>query len=233
MFRQMCRKTRLNALLQDNASDEPLIQQLSSILHPQEIEPVQQQLTGIEVANMLRDSPLLSRNAYDLLLAHMQVADPQCCSAYDLNHAWNALVLPTRVRQLPQFHFDGRIFSTHRSHLGNGGIQFYRELVGEETETGFIESIWQFPFKGNLETAILVRLHRPLPLLEEYKAPYSTRERLQTQIIDAAPSDRVQIIKPSQIITNLATYKRPRGTFGIGRDALIICWALGRGRRNR
>lgn len=78
---------------------------------------------------------------------------------------------------------------------------------------------------------VLVSPHCPLSVVHEGQAPFQHYQGFKTQIVDAEPSQTLIIIEPDHIISHLTTYQRPKNTYGIPRDTLVVCWALNRGRR--
>ncbi|KAF8219816.1 hypothetical protein L208DRAFT_1337527, partial [Tricholoma matsutake] len=121
-------------------------------------------------------------------------------------------------------------FSCERSHKGNSAIQFYNPLT-QVHDTGFIQQIWRLPLEGTMHTFINVCPHQPLSEQQEGQAPYKYYPGFMTCIVDAIPSNTNIIIEPAHIITHVVTFQRPVGTYNIGREVLVVCWAPNRGRR--
>ena len=48
-------------------------------------------------------------------------------------------------------------------------------------------------------------------------------------IVDTHSTEDLVIIKPNHIITHLTTFQHLKGTYGIQKEMLIMCWALNRG----
>jgi len=82
-----------------------------------------------------------------------------------------------------------------------------------------------------MHSFIVVCPHRPLSTVEEEQAPFCHYPGFLTRVVDVLPSDDLVIIELTHIITHLTTFQRQAGTYGVDRDALVICSALNRGRR--
>jgi hypothetical protein len=225
MLRQMCRRGRAEALLQNHPSNFANI-----LLHKDKPNLIQNpRLTGIEQAEVLAKGKRLTDADYSRLLAHLASTGLPWRAYNAVPHPHGALILPPTALHPTEFHWDNHIFSCFRSHRGNSAMLFCNPSCDVQY-TGFIESIWQTPLQDTLQTFLCIQLHKLLPQGDEEKAPFLHHPDFQIKIMDASPSEERHIIRPSQIITPIATYDRPSGTYGIGTNILVICWALNRGR---
>lgn len=233
MLRQMTRRTRVDAILQDDNN----MQKLSSILDYSS-EPTATNriplvpLTPVEAADALKKGTLLSDTYYDALLKYLHLTGRAHYRAYNnFPHPPNATnVLPPQALHPLQIHCGECTFSCQKSHAGNSAIQFYNPLT-KQHDTGFIQTIWKLPLDSLMQVFIVVQPHKLLPASEEKKSPYFHYPGFQTRIVDAEPSNNLVIIEPGHIITHLSTFHRPVNTYGIGRTTLVVCWALNRGRK--
>ncbi|KAF8218566.1 hypothetical protein L208DRAFT_1350166, partial [Tricholoma matsutake] len=119
-------------------------------------------------------------------------------------------------------------FSCGKSHNGNSAIKFYNPLT-QAHDIGFIQNIWRLPLEGIMHTCIRVCSHQSLSTQGERQAPFIHHPGFMVQIIDALPSNNLSIIEPIHIITPVTTVQQPAATYGIGRKALVVCWAPNRG----
>ncbi|KAJ6632494.1 hypothetical protein B0H10DRAFT_1771289, partial [Mycena sp. CBHHK59/15] len=184
-----------------------------------------------EVAKILAAAKDLSQERYTMLLEYLNSIGQPWRSWDQIPHPTGSLVLYPRAMQPQQFKADGWTFSCHKSHKGNSGIQF-KNPIGLTPLTGFIEEIWQMPLQNHMQTFILVRTHKALPNSLAARTPFVSMPYFSVAAVDAAPSSELCVIEPRHIITHLTIYKRPKGTYGINRDILVVCWALNRGRHS-
>ena len=228
MLRQMSRRAYIDALLH---SDDA-IKELSDILEPVVISvddpPVP--LKSTEVAEILERAPSLLDVEYNGLLHYLHQTGRPYRAYSDLPHPSNSIILPPQAQHLMEIHRDECTFSCERSHKGNSAIQFYNPLT-QVHDTGFIQQIWRLPLEGTMHIFINVCPHQPLSEQQEGLAPFKYYPGFMTQIVDAIPSNTNIIIEPAHIITHVVTLQRPVGTYNIGREVLVVCWAPNRGRR--
>ncbi|KAF8221280.1 hypothetical protein L208DRAFT_1328977, partial [Tricholoma matsutake] len=121
-------------------------------------------------------------------------------------------------------------FSCERSHNRNSAIQFYNPLT-QVHDTGFIQQIWRLLLEGTVHIFINVCPHQQLSEQQEGQAPFKYYPGFMTWIVDAIPSNTNIINEPAHIITNVVTFQHPVGTYNIGREVLVVCWAANRGHR--
>ncbi|KAF9455478.1 hypothetical protein BDZ94DRAFT_1366470 [Collybia nuda] len=231
MLRQMARKGRLHAILEDGVQTEDVgVRRLASILQPTTLsDSVPTPLGPAELAAFLKKAPELPQNEYNALLHYLQQTGRQFRAYDNFPHPQNAMILPPRAQRPLQLHRNGQTFSCQQSHRGNSGIRFYNPLKNSH-DTGFIQSIWMVPLAGTRHPFIVVRPHRPLPEDIEGQAPFQHYPGFLSRILDANPTDTLLIIEPPHIVTHLTTFWRPAGTYGIKEETLVVCWALNRGR---
>ncbi|KAJ6583141.1 hypothetical protein DFH09DRAFT_911716 [Mycena vulgaris] len=213
MLRQVTRRGCLEAYLNEEQFTTGHTRGLAHILDPSSVK-VPEQLEPSEVAKILSSAEELFVPHYQMLLLYLQSNGQPWRHHLELPHPDGALILPPCALQSPEFQLDGRNYSCKHSHLGNSGIQFKRPS-DSQIFTGFIESIWQIPLQGHMQTFVVVELHTSLPHNILAQLPFSSKPRLNTTVVDATPSGNRFIIEPRHILTHLTTYKRPKGAFGI------------------
>ncbi|KAJ7160858.1 hypothetical protein C8R46DRAFT_904956 [Mycena filopes] len=242
MLRQTARRGRLEAKLTDyhfqtNIPADDVVGHLAQILQPDAsyLNKALQPLSGLEVAQILAHGKETGIRAYTLILNYLHSArQTQWRSVHaPLPHLAEEVALPPTSLQPSEFKLDGKTFSCKRSHEGNSGIQFKNPVNVNDLLTGYIETIYQIPLDGRMQTFLLIRKHTVIPQWVAAESPFLSRPRFGTKIVDATPSDDFCIIEPAHILTHLTIHKRPKGTYGIlTRKLLVVCWSLNRGRRS-
>lgn len=182
-----------------------------------------------------RSSVLLDDQEYDTLLGFVRRRFGPRWVSPRLHLQDNEAVLPPRAVRHKQLTFDGdRTFSCRSSHIGNSSIHFYGYANAVDstraTFAGCIEAIWEIPIDAQLQVFFLVRLHRDLSSEEDEQTPFGGYPLLQSWAVDAEPSATVMMIHITDIISHVAMYERPAGTFDIPRPVIVLCRALDRGR---
>lgn len=228
MLCQMSRRAHINAALHD--VDGPT--ELANILEPinLSVDAAPVPLSPSEVSNVLKKARDLQGIEYNALLQYLQHTGRPYRSYDNFPHPPNARILPPLAQHPLQFNRGECTFSCEHSHKGNSVIYYYNPLV-QAHDTGFIQNIWRIPLEGLMHTFVVVRPHQSLPAHEEAQAPYMHYPGFHVRVVDLQPSPGLVIIEPKHIITHLTTFKRPAGTYGIGREILVVCRALNRGRR--
>ncbi|KAJ6624590.1 hypothetical protein B0H10DRAFT_1698527, partial [Mycena sp. CBHHK59/15] len=190
-------------------------------------------LTGLEAAEILKNGTKISLAIYVMLLDYLHAIGQAQWQSYvqpiDLDD--EQALSPAGIAR-KNFKFEGYKFSRKRFHEGNSAIQFKSPTHPGTLLTGYIDEIWQIPLQGCIQTFLVVQKHLIIPQWVRQNGPFQSMPHFQTTIVDATPSGEFLIIEPEHILTHLAIYKRPIGTYGITtRNFLVICWALNRGRR--
>ncbi|KZV59474.1 hypothetical protein PENSPDRAFT_678949 [Peniophora sp. CONT] len=239
MLRQACRRARLQALLQDGASDQDALSELSAILTDTCVEadptfaesglPHEHPLSDEQLSTFLATGPMLEDAPYHLILDYVQNHLQPVQSFNEIPAQPGIPVLPPNAHQLRTFTLDGRTFCDQLQHEGNSAVQFC-DTHGTN-RTGFIQSIWILPVEQQLQTFLLVRPHNPLPGPEFQRTPYAHYQNLKTHIYDATPSPYIIVLEPKDILSHVTTLRRPAGTYGILRQTLVVCSALNRDRK--
>ncbi|KAJ7183718.1 hypothetical protein C8R46DRAFT_984939 [Mycena filopes] len=245
MVRHMARRGRFEAMLhernfQADESSAQFLTGLAQILEPEEVDlknPPLQPLTGLEIAKILGRGKEIPDEIYTALLAYLHSAGQPNWRSHTQSHGLHFpaadLVLPPSGLCPSDVKLEGRTFSCKQSHKGNSGIQFKSPLDFSVRLTGFINTIWQIPLQGRVQTFFVVEKHTAIPLFLLRGTPYLSMPEFATTVVDAAPSNEFVIIESEHILTHLTVLERPRGTYGIDtRSLLTICWSLNRGRRS-
>ncbi|KAJ7588739.1 hypothetical protein C8J56DRAFT_752454, partial [Mycena floridula] len=132
---------------------------------------------------------------------------------------------------LTHFEHKTRLFSTFDKHHGNSSISFHHPSTRQK-DTGFINSIWSLALQGEIHTFVIVQPHAALSAADDALTPYSSHtglaciarySKLRNPLVEV-------IIEPRHIISHLAYYQRPKGTFGINQEIRIFVDSLHRNR---
>ncbi|KAK7013213.1 hypothetical protein R3P38DRAFT_2546681 [Favolaschia claudopus] len=233
MLRQMARRGRLEAQLSDGQLKAGALGQFSEILQPTIAASRKQAkpLSDLAVAKILKVSKELPEEDYELLLQYQRSKGQPWRSWLDLPQPHGALILPPAVLYSRHFKIGDHTFSRIKSRKKNSRIQFKDPEDSTTRCTGYIREIWQIPVHNYLQTFFLVEKYKPLALGAIQKTPYHSLNLFQATAVSTDPSNNFCIIEPHHILTHLTSYYRPKGTFGILKAILVICWALNRGRR--
>lgn len=222
MLRQISCRSRVDALLYDKNMED----NLAGILQP--VQSADSSLDPSSQAGLLKNATLLETEDYNALLNYLTSTGQPYRAHTDFPHPLDAHILPPYAVRCPKFHWNGQTYSTQASHEGNSAIQLCHPITNT-LDTGYILQIWTLPLEGAKQMFFIVCIHHPLPANEEARAPFIGHTGLMTRIVDAAPTGNLVIIEASHIVTHLTTFRRPKGTYGIDKDTLVVCWALNRG----
>jgi hypothetical protein len=227
MLQQACRTARLTAIIHNNQNDNQ---------HP--LQALMQDLTGTWLkeskkprSKRLKEFKFASH--YNSLVQYLQQSTGQpWCSYEGFAHPPNSLIVPYYAEHHKHLEFEGKRFSCQSSLVGNGSIQYY---TANRQVTGRIDAIWKLDLhnNGELQTFLWIERHSPLHQHEVMRTPYAYRHALPLHctVVSLEHSEIYDIIQPQHIITHLTMRRRPKGTYGIGRDFLIVCWGLNRGKK--
>jgi hypothetical protein len=225
MIGKVVRRGRLEAYLSEDQFTRGPARDLARILDPNLAAPSKtpKKLNTSEVAKILSTAVDLLPDEYQNLLQYLRSTGQPWRDNMDTPHPEGALILPPLAMQPPEFTLDGRIYSCRHSHLGNSAIQF-KHPADSRVLTGFINTVWEIPLLGHMQTFLVIEIHRPLPNTILSGLPCTSLHWFKTSVVDARPSGNMCIIEPRHILTHLTIYKRPKGTYGINyREILTIC----------
>ncbi|KAJ7861679.1 hypothetical protein B0H14DRAFT_2349908, partial [Mycena olivaceomarginata] len=132
---------------------------------------------------------------------------------------------------LTNFLHKTRLFSTFKKHHGGSSVSFRHPSTGRKS-MGFIESIWTQALQGQTRTFVVVRPHTALSLADAAKTPYPTHPRFACVVGYTEPLQPQPqlIVEPRHIISHVAYYSRPKGTYGVQQAITIFADSLHRGR---
>lgn len=236
MLRQICRRGRLEAILQQTADDDipALTTDLRKLLRShsayEKYGPARPLLSGSKTAKMLAEGTAMSHVHYRLLLDHLNRGRAIWRHYTAPPNSPGSKTLPHFARHRSEISHDGRTYSCRTAHEGNSCISFFA-AQNVARYSGFITAIWSLPLDGVERTFLLVQLHDMLSFDDNAKSPFSTRPRLLCRLAPAAPAGRQEVVELHQVISHLAMWKRPRSTYSIDTDTIVLCGALDRGRK--
>jgi hypothetical protein len=238
MLRQYGRKAKLSVKFHDRQFTNESSIELANALEPENIYQFMQApkvMSEVAVAEffMNQTTESLSSKHYDGLLVHLQHSGRDYYSSFSHTmYAPGTLILPRTARSLSQAEYKGKKYNCKDSREGSSHVKFFVP-GGNIALTGCIERIWELPLEHVMNTFLLVAKHEPLSPSGQRKNPYSTHpcSLLQSQLVKKKLSNEKYIIEPKHIITHLAVYDRPIGTFGIKDEMMVVNWSLNRGRQ--
>ncbi|KAJ7060357.1 hypothetical protein C8F01DRAFT_1292717 [Mycena amicta] len=233
MLKRICCLGRLGSFLTQNGRTNTPIGQLANILQfcsPSVNDDVLRQLTDQEVADSIADGSQLSEADFTMLIQYLHSVGQMWRSYREWPHPAGANVLHNAAHVVSDFKFDDKDFTCKEKNEGNSAIQFKNPTAETDLLTGYIDAIWRLPLGSFMQTFICIQLYRRLPANLEARAPYTEMPGLNSAIFNAADSGEWRIIEPRHITTHLTTVHAEKGTFGINKETLIVCWSLNRGR---
>ncbi|KZV97637.1 hypothetical protein EXIGLDRAFT_607869, partial [Exidia glandulosa HHB12029] len=181
-----------------------------------------------ETAAELAKGTVMSDNHYQLLLDYLNHRRSVWVHRGAPFRSFYDKVLPGHARHPTQISHDDRTYSCRSAHEGNSCILF--DSPNGARYSGFVDAIWTMPLDGLERSFLLMRVHDALGPEDTAKSPFMLRPRLRCRLAPSTPSDRYEVIETHHIVSHLAMWKRPRGTYGIDIETIILCDALNRGR---
>jgi len=242
MLRQICRRGRFDAFIQDNAvgvatSDTPVstaLQNLSPVLlSPKQSPQPTLRLSPIFEAQYYAQAKPLSPIFYNLILAYVN-NNPESTKTFrhfqQLPHPIDGNVLPPHAVVISYVEHKSRNYSVLSMHQGNASISFRR--MDGFVSYGFIQEMRQLVLEGQMRTFIIISPHRPLAPADDNSNPYPKWPGFQCAMVYSEPVGIEQwiIIEEKHIIGHVPYYQRPSGTFGIRDGTLILIESLYRNR---
>jgi len=82
-----------------------------------------------------------------------------------------------------------------------------------------------------MQTFLFVHVHQDISRAENDLAPFLAHPQLAVKIVDVQASNTFFIIELQHIITHLTMCRRPKGTFGIQKEIISVCWSLNHGHK--
>ncbi|KAL1657506.1 hypothetical protein GGF50DRAFT_12706, partial [Schizophyllum commune] len=203
MMRQMCRRGRLEAQIQDEPEAGELRQLSAILLRDEEVAS-----TGTALASSTSPTSALidlPDDAYNALLHYLQQTGRPYRRWNDLPHPPNALILARTVNQLANIQHKDHTLSTFPTHEGGSAIEYYNPL-SHTRATGSIQQIWNTTLHVTHEQSynfLIVQPHQPLTAQEEGQAPFSRFPGLRSRILNGVSAQNFVIIEPTHVVTHL------------------------------
>ncbi|KAJ7152202.1 hypothetical protein C8R43DRAFT_1189959 [Mycena crocata] len=246
MLRQICRRGRLLASIRDTASatdSNSLVAQVMRVLSPRmpasvdadaEAEAPRAEPNPDDTAyngTGIRLDPVM----YELIFSYWnQFHAPPYIHAQDLTYDLvenDINVFPTWGVQLVHFEHKTRLFSTFDKHHGNSSISFLHPSTSRK-DIGFIRAIWSLSLQGEIHTFIAVQPHIALSAADEARTPYISHPKFECSVKYYKPTHLVPpvIIETRHVVSHVAYYPPPKGTFEIRKEIAIFVDSLHRNR---
>jgi hypothetical protein len=237
MLHQICHCGRLDAFLHDqtlkeNSSMASAYQLFSSAALNSRINPDTPLPFEFVINHRTKGDPL-SSEIYSLILTYINIiTQPSLCFRHfnDLPHPDHAAnnILPPRAVPVKWIKHKTRTFSLSSIHAGNSSIS-YR---GSDRFLAFgsIDSMWEVVLLGIIRTFIIVAPCQHLLLEDQLRSPYNDFPGFQCTIVYTQHQTGFVVIEPQDIVSHVAYYDRPSGTFGIKAPTSVLIESLYRNR---
>ena len=234
MLRQICRRGRLSAIMQDHVHSNALFGEALKILFPDAIpDPAPIQYSDMETARYNSKGITLTPGIYNeiLKLINSESQTSTFRHYHNLPHPPDALVLPPLAISIQRIEHNGRGYTAFSSHPGNSSISYH--CSNGDIDTGFITSIWSQALQGLKQIFIVVAPHSFLSAHDALRSPYSSPGLMGTLTYSQPTQARPHVlIRQNQIQGHVAYYDRPPGTFGIKVGVRILIDSLHRNRNS-
>jgi hypothetical protein len=241
MLRQICRRGRLLAFMKDSANSllsdsEGLLSkalQMFNIL-PRSLNTLNTEVQSLfEQATENSQGESLSLEHYNQILEYFNQQYPTTPVRHysHFPHPIDAEILPRLASPIQHITHNGRPYSTFTIHPGNSSISFQSQNAA--VEVGFIRSIWSQVLQGKQHIFIIVAPHLRLSVHDESKNPYIKKGGFSAGLVySQSPQECYDVvIEVNQILAHVPYYKRPAGTFGIGKETMVIINSLNRNQK--
>ncbi|KAJ7167399.1 hypothetical protein C8R43DRAFT_1161073 [Mycena crocata] len=247
MLRQISRRGRLLASIRDGASvpnANSVVSEVLKVLLPNNLAEFStegihsgatKQLAREDEAAYNGSGILLDSPTYELLLNYWnQSYSPSYIRAKELTYNiidGDIPVFPSRAVFLSHFEHKTRLYSMYERHHGNSSISFLHPSTGHK-DIGFIKSVWSLALQGEARTMIIVQPHLALNVADEARTPYLSRPGLACSVKYTSPtSPRVPVVVECRhVISHVAYFPRPTGTYGVKQEITIFVDSLHRNR---
>ncbi|KAJ7259326.1 hypothetical protein C8J57DRAFT_1017846, partial [Mycena rebaudengoi] len=140
-------------------------------------------------------------------------------------------VFPSRAVHLTHFQHKTQLFSTYDRHHGNSSISFLHPSNSRK-DIGFIKSVWSLALQGEARTMIIIQPHLALTVEDEARTPYLSRPDLACTVkyTNTASPQVTVVIECRHVISHVAYFPRPPGTYGVKHAITIFVDSLHRNR---
>nr|GAT42542.1 predicted protein [Mycena chlorophos] len=258
MLRQICRRGRLLAYLKDNANATSLLGKISRILVPttsaaatteQPIAPQESQASrsytsllgkqGISLLHRISGSGPVEPPAiiFDLIFEYWnRRSAPQYIRADNL--LYNQLgakdrprVFPNRFAPSSHLNHNTRVFATSDYHEGNSSI-FYIDPSTHKSRLGFIRSMWKIELEKVVRHFLVVEPHAMVSPQDWKATPYARYPGFGCSVAYTHPGVTMPLVvlEPNHVRSHVAFYRRPSGTYGLGKAITVFVNNLHRNR---
>jgi len=230
MLTQICRRGRLNGLIHDTVLSGNLLSTPFGNLMPT-VAASSGQRTAVHLSKEVSRGKSIPSTLYNLILKYMNTIHPMEPFRHfkKIPHPINACVLPPFAIPVNHIKHNERNFSIHALHAGNSSIAYHG--MDGYLGLGFIQSMWEFCIDRVKRTLIVVLPHKHLSSHDQLRNPYLSYPGLQCTLVysrtESLP-DVQCVIEPEKIISHVAYYKRPPGTFGINDATMVLTESLNR-----
>lgn len=230
MLRQICRRGRLMGFIHAYALSDNIMGKALQILVPKSL--LDQEIASENLTPSSTKIETLSLEIYEAILAYMNAHSPFMPFRHfkAFPHPLDANVLSRISTPLNHIKHKGRDYSVSKMHAGNSSIHF--RCQDGTTDLGFINSIWSYKLQDKSYTFLIVTLHAHLAPEDEKKNPYSSRSGLLATLVYSEPlaPQKFVVIGLDDIVSHVAYYQRPPGTFGISSATTVMIDSLHRNR---
>ncbi|KAF4616061.1 hypothetical protein D9613_006378 [Agrocybe pediades] len=185
MLRQICRRGRLMAQVNDSQSPSSAGSLLSRGLSILRTSPVEldsdtspQVYSALDEAKINAAGNRVPEHVYNLLLCHARMSIPLPHNSIfrhyaDIPHPIESFIFPPYAVPLHHLNHKGRAYSTYEKHRGNSSISF--RAADGNVDIGFINSIWRQIVNGKEHTFLVISTHSMLSPEDARLNPYTSR----------------------------------------------------------
>ena len=230
MLRQICHRGRLMGFIHAYALSDNIMGKALQILVPQSL--LDQETAAEKLIPSSTKIETLSLEVYEAILAYVNAHSPFMPFRHFKNfpHPLDAKVLPRISTALKHIKHKGRDYSVFKMHAGNSSINF--RCQDGTTDLGFIDSIWSHQLQDKSYTFLIVAPHARLTPEDERKNPYLSRSGLLATLVYSEPLalQKFVVIGLDDVVSHVAYYQRPPGTFGISSATTVMIDSLHRNR---
>jgi hypothetical protein len=229
MLRQICRHGRLMGFIHAYALSDNIMGKALQVLVPQSL--LDQEI-AVEPTISLTKIKILPPEVYEAILAYINAHSPFMPFHHfkHFPHPLDANVLPRIATPLNHVKHKGWDYSILTMHAGNSSIRF--QCQDGTTDLGLINSIWSQTLQDKTYIFLTVAPHARLTAEDEAKNPYLSRPGFLATLIYSKPllPQKLVVIRLDDIVSHVAYYQRPPGTFAIGSATTVVIDSLHRGR---
>jgi len=230
MLQQICHRGQLLGYLKSNGSPYYILEASKAALTVLCSRPTSPNCDAVPITK--KKHQCLPSNVYDLLLDYIRTQHPHFRYYKDLPHPLDAHVFSPWILEKNHIIYKTWSLSTFSEHSGNSSIGYYSN-VGT-IEYGLICSIWVQSLgdrNTDQHTFLLISPHEQLSNTDRSLSPYSGFPGFQCVVVYMCPPSVVRatnmiIIRLEEVISQVASYDRAPGTFGIKHAITILIDSL-------